>query len=65
MNALVDKTYDEKLDLINAMERFGGSFAKALAKTWIVADPKNRAYIEMAWTEMIMGYETYVEKEAM
>ena len=49
-------THDEKLITIRAMNRYGGSFVKALSKAWICADDDNAKRIETAFPEYIEIY---------
>jgi len=41
---------------IAAMEQHGGKFIRALAASWRVADPVNRALIESTWRDRIEHY---------
>ncbi len=49
-------TWDERIKTIRAMEKFGGSFVKALATAWQRADENNSARIEAAFPEYIEKY---------
>lgn len=42
---------------IEAMEKYGGSFVKALAEAARHADPQNLAKIKTTWVEYWMEYE--------
>ena len=42
---------------IEAMEKYGGSFVKALAETARCADPQNLVRIKTAWPEYWTEYE--------
>lgn len=54
---------DYKIDLFAAMEQYGGSFAKALAKAWTAADHINKTKIETVWVDMIANYTKFVKEE--
>ena len=41
---------------VDCMERFGGSFAKAIAHAWQRADPDNRARLAAAFPELFKRY---------
>jgi hypothetical protein len=38
------------------MERYGGSFASAIARAWQCADPDNRARLSAAFPELFKRY---------
>jgi len=42
--------------VIACMQRDGGSFIRALAAAWLVADPENRALIETTWAHRFNHY---------
>jgi hypothetical protein len=48
------------------METYGGSFVRALANLWVLADAANRAKIEREWSDLFQQYrqvaETYGRK---
>lgn len=46
----------ERSPIIEAMEKFGGGFVKALAVAWSKADSQNSAKIEAAFPEYIEQY---------
>lgn len=48
--------HDAKLQVIGAMLRYGGSFVKALATAWQLADDSNAAKIEAAFPDYIEKY---------
>lgn len=52
-----DVNHDEKLDMVDAMKRFGGSFVKALAECFILADDLNLAKLEQAFPEYVKQYQ--------
>jgi len=45
-----------EIGVINAMRKRGGSFVKALAETYVLADPDNRERIKDAFPEYWMRY---------
>ncbi len=47
---------DLKLDIVDNMETYGGSFVKALAECIVRADRDNLAKIEEAFQEYIIEY---------
>lgn len=49
-------------DCIQAMIDHGGSFVRALAATWRVADDSNRARLQEAFPEVFQRYERLAEK---
>ena len=49
-------THDEKLITIRAMDAYGGSFVKALAQAWLLADEDNCRRIEAAFPEYMQKY---------
>lgn len=57
-------THDERLKVSGAMLQFGGSFVKALAAAWRLADESNSAKIEAAFPEYIAKYQGMAEKAA-
>lgn len=57
-------TQDEKLDTINAMVLYGGSFVRALSQAWLRADARNAAKIEMAFPEYIKEYQEIAKQTA-
>jgi hypothetical protein len=42
--------------IIEAINRYGGSFAKALARTFQLADDTNRARIKLAFADLFEHY---------
>ncbi len=42
--------------IISAMRRFGGSFARALAEAWSMGDDDNRARIKATWPDLWEEY---------
>jgi hypothetical protein len=38
------------------MQRFGGSFCKSLARTWMCGDPNNRSVIEHAFPNYLLKF---------
>lgn len=49
-------THDEKLITIRAMDAYGGSFVKALARAWLLADENNELRLEKAFPEYMEKY---------
>ena len=49
-------THNEKLITIKAMQMYGGSFVKALAAAWLLADDDNAAKIEHAFPAYMAKY---------
>lgn len=47
---------DEDLDIVGAMDKFGGSFVKALAKLCYYADPTNLSKIKETWWKYWLEY---------
>lgn len=54
---------DELLPYMNAMEIYGGSFTKALAKAMYLADSNNLDKIFHAFAPLIHSYHKFVEIE--
>jgi hypothetical protein len=48
----------QDVDIAHTMQRFGGSFSKKLAETWMVADDDNRARIQAAFPDF---WDKYAE----
>jgi hypothetical protein len=51
------------LEIIDAMEMYGGSFIKALAIAWACADPINRATIKAAFPAYWRQYRDLAERK--
>lgn len=49
-------------EIIQAMERYGGSFAKALAAAWRVADDNNRNRLALAFADVWEVYRAIAER---
>lgn len=49
-------THDQKFITIRAMGRYGGSFVKSLAETYLIADEDNASRIEAAFPEYMEMY---------
>jgi hypothetical protein len=43
-------------DTLTRMINYGGSFARAIAQAWLVADPSNRARLEEAFPDLFNRY---------
>lgn len=54
---------DHDLKVIEAMEKHGGGFVKALAEAARRADSENLAKIKAAWPEYWKQYESFVPKD--
>jgi len=50
-------TQNEKIAMIEAMRRYGGSFVVALADCFIVADADNTARLIAAFPEIVARYK--------
>lgn len=49
-------TQDQKLKMVYAMRRYGGSFVKALAECFLVADSNNLRILEKAFPLYVNQY---------
>jgi hypothetical protein len=49
---------------VEAMQAQGGSFARALAAAWYVADEHNRALMEATWADLFSAYALIAERRA-
>lgn len=47
--------------LLQAMEQYGGSFARNLARAWQCADSTNRARLREAFGGLLLSYLPFVE----
>lgn len=47
---------DLKLNIVSNMEKFGGSFVKALARCIVLADRDNLGIIEQNWQHYLREY---------
>lgn len=56
--------HDADLDVIDAMEKWGGSFVVALAQAARRADPINLAKIKATWPEYWQQYKEMVESKS-
>ena len=45
------------LDIAARMLHYGGSFAKAIADAWVMADSGNRAKLEEAFADLFARYD--------
>lgn len=52
----------KELEVIDAMRTYGGSFAKSLGATMILADPENFGRLRAAFPELWGDYEMMVER---
>lgn len=50
-------TQDEKLEIVENMEKYGGSFVKALAQCILRADPDNLLKLETTFSEYFEEYK--------
>jgi hypothetical protein len=55
---------DDLLDVLDAMERHGGGFVKALAKAWRLADPSNRMRLMGTFWTLYAKYRDIARQEA-
>lgn len=46
-----------KYNIIEAMQEYGGGFAKRLAEAWKYADEENKRKIESTWADYFSRYE--------
>ena len=44
-------------DAALAMEKYGGSFARAIAEAWFTADPVNRRKLEKCFADLFEMYD--------
>ena len=51
---------DEMIKLAEAMTKYGGSFAKAIAQAIFRADPINLSKLEMAFGDLIVSYRRFL-----
>ena len=49
---------------LDAMQKYGGSFVKALSYLYIAADPANRLEIRSTWPVLWAKYEGYGRDQA-
>lgn len=49
--------------VIEQMERFGGSFIRALAAAYRLGDPDNRERIRRTWAQEWTKYKWFAEKK--
>lgn len=54
-------TTDAERAVVNAMSKYGGSFVKALAAAWYLADEHNKAKLKMAFTDYWTTYVRFVK----
>lgn len=53
----------EDYDTITAMEKYGGGFARAIAKAFTVADPLNRKTLVEAFPDLFSRYRDMAAAE--
>ena len=53
----------EDYDTITAMEKYGGAFAKAIAKAFAAGDPANRRTLAEAFPELFSRYRAMAAAE--
>ena len=51
------------LEIVQAMQRHGGSFVRALAEAWQVADEINRRKIRDTWSEYFGLYAVKAQQD--
>jgi len=49
--------------IIEAMQFWGGSFAKAIAEAYIKADPSNKNKLYDAFTDLFDSYKKFIIKD--
>ena len=54
---------DSKIDVANAMKKYGGSFVRALGEALLIADSKNAQLIHDTWPEYWVRYSAFAETE--
>lgn len=54
---------DEQMKVVEAMENYGGSFVKALAQCYYLADPINFAKLQNTFLEYWEQYEKMANKK--
>lgn len=52
------------MDVLHIMQRYGGSFASALAKAWQVADRDNQNRLKAAFGDLLAEYRELAEMKA-
>lgn len=52
----MELTHDQKLAMVRAMKRYGGSFAVALAECFLLADAKNLEKLYKAFPKEVEQY---------
>ena len=55
-------TPEQESALVDAMEKFGGSFAKAIARAWSVADLDNRRKLRAAFGDLLALYKQFLDR---
>lgn len=53
----------EDYETVTAMEKYGGSFAKALAQAFIAGDPLNRSKLMTAFSDIFGRYRDMAAAE--
>lgn len=53
---------DELYSIVDAMERFGGSFARSIAHAWHAADNRNKARLQTSFPELFEQYKLMAER---
>lgn len=54
-------TTDNERAIVDAMHTYGGSFVKALAAAWYVADDHNKQKLKMAFADYWQTYTRFVK----
>jgi len=57
---MTEATNDE-YRLLLVMQKYGGSFASALAQAWLLADPDNRRKLRNEFGELLESYRRFVK----
>lgn len=54
--------HTDRIELLYAMEKWGGSFASALAKAWLHADEENSLLLYVTFKDLLHSYEQFLDK---
>jgi len=54
---------DKEYEMIECMQKYGGSFARALAECLLRADPTNYQKLKRAFPEYILEYTEMAKRE--
>jgi hypothetical protein len=56
---------EDELALLGAMQRYGGSFASALAEAWMRADASNRVKLQREFGPLLESYRRFLPQPAV